>query len=95
MAFNFYGLKRFSDGGIVGSGPGSVKSLCHYAHPTDDHAAVTTSNYFNAAVSVLPVGSIIFASLALDSAPVLRTYIVTANNGVAVTIAEQTVTHPE
>lgn len=89
MAYSANGLFRFSDGGILGSGAGSVKGLCHYV--TNDVAGtVEAAGYFNAAASFLTVGSLIFASLDLDGTPAFKAYMVTANSGSAVTIAAQT-----
>lgn len=90
MAYSANGLFRFSNGCILGTGPGSVKGLCHYV-TNDTAGTVEAAGYFNAAAGFLPVGSIIFASLDLDGTPAFKAYMVTANTGSVVTIAAQTV----
>jgi len=91
MAFDLKGLRRAALGGTVGVGAGSQRSISHYA-TNDDAAAVETAGYFNSLAKDLIVGDVIMASLALGTAPVLKNYIVTANNGAVVTIAKQTTT---
>lgn len=90
MAFNAQGLKRFADGGIVGTGAGSVKGLFDY-QTADAAAAVEAGGYFNAAASLMPVGSKILASLEVGGATKWKNYVVTGNTGTVVTIAAQTV----
>lgn len=89
MAFDLYGFRRVSDGGAIGSGAGSVKAFCHYA-TTDTHAQVSAAGYFNSLASLLVVGDVIAASLALSTTPVLRLYMVTAVASGVVTIAQVT-----
>lgn len=90
MAFNLQGLHRFANGGIIGSGEGSVKSLFDYQTP-DTAAALEAAGYFNAAAGLLSVGSKIFASVEVPAATKAKTYVVTGNTGTVVTIAAQTV----
>ncbi|MBS7545688.1 hypothetical protein [Ancylobacter oerskovii] len=90
MAFNMQGLKRFADGGVIGTGAGSVKGLFDY-QTTDAAAAVEAGGYFNAAAGLLSIGSKIFASLEVGTATKAKTYVVTSNTGTVVTIAAQTV----
>lgn len=55
----------------------------------DAAAVVEAANYLNASVKRLPKGTIIHAAMALGGTPVLKSYVVTANSGTAVTIALQ------
>lgn len=89
MAFVLQGLHRFANGGIIGSGEGSVKGLFDY-QTTDTAAGLETGGYFNLAAGLLPVGSKIFASVEVGGATKMKTYVVTANTGTVVTIAAQT-----
>lgn len=56
---------------------------------TEAPAAVEAANFLDSAAARLPKGSIIQASMSLGGTPVLRSYIVTANTGSAVTIVRQ------
>nr|WP_319389271.1 hypothetical protein [uncultured Cohaesibacter sp.] len=86
MAFALNGFKRIVSVGAIGTGSGSVKSLCSY-HTNDDAAAVETAGYFNGLAPDLQKGDIILAGLDLDGAPKLKNYIVTAVSATTVTIA--------
>nr|WP_321464004.1 hypothetical protein [uncultured Cohaesibacter sp.] len=89
MAFSLNGFKRIVSVGAIGTGSGSVKSLCTY-HTNDDAAAVETAGYFNNLAPDLKKGDIILAGLDIDGAPKLKNYIVTAVTATAITIAAQT-----
>ena len=59
-------------------------TLWHYVTADDD---VTTSGYFDGAASMLRVNDLIIANVDTDGTPATVFYVVTANDGSAVTIA--------
>lgn len=61
----------------------------HFYYATDDtKATVEGAGYFNAAVAALPKGSIIQVAGDIDGTPFHTSYIVSANDGSAVTLTE-------
>jgi hypothetical protein len=96
MAFDTKGLQILGGFGNTGSGSGGEKIFREARYITNDNAAaVEGSGYFNSAVKRLPKNTVIMAVLEASSTPKVKIYVVTSNNGAAVAIAEQTVTHPE
>nr|WP_321457233.1 hypothetical protein [uncultured Cohaesibacter sp.] len=89
MAFSLNGFKRVVSLGAIGTGSGSVKSLCTY-HTNDDAASVETAGYFNDLATDLQKGDIIMAGLDIDGTPALKNYIVSAITASTVTIKAQT-----
>lgn len=86
MAYDVKNIKRFAIGATLGTGSTATAGLWHYK--TNDAAAtVETANYFNSLVGEMNVGDVIWASLAQATAPIGKTYTVTANSGTVVTIA--------
>lgn len=73
-----------------GDGADKVLNTARNITP-DNAAAVEAAGYFNASVKRLPVNTIIDCVVEAGGSRKLKTYIVTANNGTAVTIAAQTV----
>lgn len=84
--FDWNGLKRLTHIGSIGTGKGSVRSVWAYI-TNDADTVVETSGYFNTAVDEMKVGDMILCSIDLDGTPEGKIYMVTANNGTAVTIA--------
>lgn len=58
-------------------------TLWHY---TSEDASVTTSNYFDKAVDMLRVNDLIIANVDTEGEPATVFYIVTGNDGSAVTV---------
>ena len=94
MAFDKKGFRTvdfmFNPSGAAGANLGVHKYVTN-----DDRAAVETSGYFNSLAKLLKKGDHIDMTIDLDGTVERRNYIVSANTGTAVTIAEQAVTHPE
>ncbi len=85
MAYIASGLKMINAGGTVGTAPGNVACVYHYA--TNDAAAtIEGAGYFNAEAARLKVGDLIHTSIDVDGTPAFKTYIVSANTGSVVTI---------
>lgn len=83
MAFNARGLNVLN----TAQGPAAGNTYAIAAYFTDDAVAtVAAANYFNAAAALLPKGSQITVAFDLDGTPGVRTYMVSANTGAAVTI---------
>lgn len=96
MAFNPKALQVLSGYGSTGVSSGLDKTFREARYITDENAAaVEGAGYFNNAAARLPKGTAILCILEHATTPALKWYVVTANTGSAVTIAEQTVTHPE
>lgn len=98
MAYNStYGLTRIAFMGYSGDAtspgnPGTQKSLWSYVI-NDSAATVEAAGYFNAAAALgLAVGDVIKAVMAVNSTPVLKTYVVTVATTSTITIALQTTT---
>lgn len=91
MAYSAKGLTKFTKGGAIGTGEGSVKSI--HAYATNDTAAtVEAASYFDAAATAgfLTKGDLIMASLDVDGTPAHKTYTVasiSSANVVAITPA--------
>ncbi len=68
---------------------GAVKYTKAYLVTPDAAATVEGAGYLNASVARLPKGTRIEAVMAVGGTPVAKNYVVTANNGTAVTIALQ------
>lgn len=84
-------IRRTAEGVSYGTGT-TIKQLTDWDLATDDDAAaVETAGYFNSLAGEMQVGEVIKARLDLNTAPVLKNYICTANTGSVVTIAAQTV----
>ncbi len=77
---------RVSQGVPLGQGKSNMIALWQLA-TNDTRATVETAGYFNDRVADLPKGSRITASLDVDGTCEAADYIVTANNGTAVTVA--------
>lgn len=88
MAFELDGFKRLASLGAIGTGAGSVKSLCTY-HTNDDAAAVEADGYFNDLKNDLNAGDIILCGLDIDAAPILKSYICRGVTGGNLVIAAQ------
>jgi len=90
MAFDKKGFRTtdfmFNPSGVAGANLGR-----HVYVTNDDTAAVETAGYFNALAKLLKKGDHIDMTLDLDGTVMRRNYIVTANTGSAVTIADQNV----
>ena len=83
-------IRRINEG-TVQNGSTYATSIGMWQLVTTETAAlVEAANYFNAWVNDLPVGSIIFASMALGGTPKFKIYMVTANTGTVVTVSLQT-----
>ena len=88
-------MRALNNGWIVRVGAGisfgtgaSAKQLANWDYATnDDKAAIETSGHFNAMVKEMKVGDRIEVRADLDGTPKAYTYLVTANNGTAVTVA--------
>lgn len=79
-------IRRNTHGVSYGTAP-NIKQLCDWDLATnDDVATIETGGYFNGLADVMQVGELIKARVDLDGTPVLRHYLVSANNGSAVTI---------
>ncbi|MBZ9856756.1 hypothetical protein LB566_23470 [Mesorhizobium sp. CA13] len=92
MAFNAKGFKTLTHIGTPDVNGAAGTNVCLHAYVTnDDTAAVITVGYFNSLAARLKKGDIIMMSLDNDGAPMLRNYLVTANDGTVVTIAAQNV----
>lgn len=74
-----------------GSAGGNIGHMA-YLRTADAAAVVEAANYLNGSVKRLPKGTVIQAVMAIGGTPILKHYVVTANNGTAVTIALQTAT---
>jgi hypothetical protein len=85
MAYASTGFKMVFDGGAVGSPPGNIKNVYHYA-TNDDAPTVEGAGYFNAESGKLTAGDAIVVSGDNDGAPFLKSYLVTANTGGVVTV---------
>jgi len=74
----------------VASGPsptvGSTGSVLAMYATNDTAAIIETAGYFNGAATDLSVGSMIYAAIDLDGTPAHKSYLVSANDGVTVTI---------
>lgn len=83
-------IRRFGAGVAYGTGA-NITQLQTWDLATDDDAvAVETAGYFNGLAAEMRVGDIINGRLNLGAAPALKQYIVTANDGAAVTVAAAT-----
>lgn len=71
--------------GVPGAAAGDNRVLAAYS-TNDTAATVEGANYFNDAVTLLPLGSQIFVAGDLDGTPFQKTYVVSANDGTTVTI---------
>ena len=92
MAFNAKGFKTLTHIGTPDPNGAAGTNIClHASDPNDATAAVITAGYFNSLAARLKKGDIIMMSLDNDGAPMLRNYIVAANDGTVVTIAAQNV----
>lgn len=60
-------------------------TLWHYTS-TDDDTAIETAGYFNNAVDMLRVNDLLIINLDTDGTPATAFYIVTGNDGSAVTV---------
>lgn len=91
MAFSPNALRvHTNEGFTAASGDGKLSFReAHYV-TADAAATVEAADYFNAAAGRLPVGTWIEAVMGFPSAVVAKIYVVTANNGSAVTIARLT-----
>jgi len=71
----------------VPMGQGTANMISDWRLATNDtRAAVETAGYFNSRAKDLPKGAMIFASLDLDGTPEAAIYMVSANDGSAVTV---------
>lgn len=92
MAFVMNGMCVEGTSAVLGSGPTAKYYRCAKYITDDAPAVVEAANYFNPAVSRLPVGTAIEAQMSVTGTPVYKEYVVTANDGATVTIALQKVT---
>ncbi len=90
MAFNKSALQIDFGRGNYGPGPDGTKTFRRATYITGDSASVVeASNYFNAAASRLPKGTVIQAVLDADGTVQHKNYIVSNNTGTVVTIKLQ------
>jgi len=90
MAFDAKSLQMLPGHGAYGAGSGLDKVFREARYITTDAvASVIGANYFDAAASRLPKNTVIFALCVASGTPVLKTLVVTANTGSAVTVADQ------
>jgi UDP-N-acetyl-D-mannosaminuronic acid transferase (WecB/TagA/CpsF family) len=89
MAFNHKNLTVESCGVASGDGTGTIMNEADFI-TADAPAVVEAAGYFNTAANRLPKCTIIEAVMTAAGTPVFKSYIVTANDGTAVTIAAQT-----
>lgn len=68
MAYIASGLQKVANGGVIGAGEGSARSVWHYV-TNDTLMAVLASGYFNSATSLLTKGDIILVSGDVDGVP--------------------------
>lgn len=81
-------IARHGKGVPFGTGP--TNQIMDFRYVTNDDAAtVEATGFFNAmaAVAGFKVGSMIYTSLDVDGTPAGRIYMVTVNDGTAVTVA--------
>jgi hypothetical protein len=78
MAFDAVGLQAFNNGGALGGGEDSVKTLWHYV-TNDADTVVETNGYFD--TTAMKAGDLVFASLDLDGTPEVKAYVVAAGTG--------------
>jgi hypothetical protein len=85
-------LRRVEQGVI--QAPGGLTTGLHTwdFRTSDAPATVEAANYFNAWVADLPVGSVIQAVMGIGGTIELKHYVVSVNNGTAVTIKLQKTT---
>ena len=62
-------------------------TMWHYK-TVDDTAAIETSGYFDSAVEMLRKNDLLVINIDTDGTPATKFYIVTANDGSSVTVAE-------
>ena len=85
-------IRRTNEGVSYGTGA-NIRQLCDWRLVCDDdEAGVETAGYFNSLAGVIQKGELIFCTLDMDATPIGKIYIVTANTGTAVTVAELDVT---
>lgn len=88
-------LRRIALGGFIGDADtyGDAVATGVYAFVTaDTPTTVETAHYFDAAVSTLNVGDVIWAVMTRTGTPVFKGYVVTVNDGTHVTIVLQKTT---
>ena len=79
-------IRRFGAGVAYGTGA-NIKQLQSWDFATtDDAATVETAHFFDPLVAEMNVGDVIQARLDLDGTPLLRNYLVSANDGTHVTV---------
>lgn len=78
MAFEKAGLMKIMNGGAIGTGAGSVKSIYHYV-TNDADSVVETGGYFD--VTDMTLGDIIMAGVDLDGTPECKSYMVSVGSG--------------
>ena len=77
MAYDAHGLKMYDDGGAIGTAPGNVKCLYHYA--TNDSApTVEAANYFDTEIAKLGVGDAMDVVGSVSGTPWMKRYVVTS-----------------
>jgi hypothetical protein len=70
---------------VAGSKAGNAPQM--WTYQTDD-ADVNGSGYFNAVAALLKKGDLVYAYCDVDGTPAYKMYVVTANTGTAVTVAQ-------
>lgn len=92
MSFDPKALQMLPGSGAYGSGSGLSKVFREARYITADAVAtVLGANYFDAAASRLPKNTVVVALCVANGTPVVKTLVVTANTGTAVTVADQDV----
>jgi hypothetical protein len=81
-------IRRFGAGTSYGSGATVVQLQDWRLITSEDEAAVETAGYFDSLAGIMKVGERIFCTLVMGGTPKAKDYIVTANTGTAVTVAE-------
>ncbi len=61
-------------------------TLWHYTS-VDNTAAIEAAGYFNSAVDMLRLNDLLIINIDTDGTPITKFYIVTGNDGTAVTVA--------
>lgn len=82
-------IRRKGEGVSYGSGT-NIKQLCDWDLASDDDVAtIETPAYFNGLAATLQVGEVIYGRVDLNGTPLLRNWLVSANDGTSVTVVRE------
>lgn len=78
MAFAATGLRKVTEGGALGTGPGNVQSVYYYI--TNDADTVVEANaYFD--TTDMKKGDVVHATVDIDGTPEYKCYVVSVGTG--------------